>query len=233
MAMGAKGIAAGGVVHTEFAGEAVQLWPERGLFWATASTLIVADLHWGKSETFHAAGIPIPDGVLEHDLSRLTRMLGATGASRLLVLGDLIHSGEGMTVRMIEAVAAWRERHSVRIELVPGNHDRHAKLLPESWRVEVLAPEVSEGPFVFRHDPDGESGKGLLCGHVHPMVRMGEFRLACFVLGERVGLLPAFSLFTRGRTIHPEPGDRVFVVAPDRVVERPRLEPKRWVSKAR
>jgi len=208
----------------EFAREAVQLWPERGLYWPAASTLIVADLHWGKSETFHAAGIPIPDGVLEHDLARLSRMLEATGALRLLVLGDLIHSGVGMTARMIDAVTVWRKRQPVRIELVPGNHDRHAERLPESWGVKVLAPEVSEGPFRFRHDPEGALRAGVLCGHVHPMVRMGDLRLTCFVLGERVGLLPAFSLFTRGRTIHPERGDRVFGVTPERVVPMGRLE---------
>lgn len=218
MEMGAKGVAAGGVVHTEFAGEAVQLWPERGLFWAAASTLIVADLHWGKSETFQAAGIPIPDGVLEHDLARLSRMIGTTGASRLLVLGDLIHSGVGMTARMIDAVTAWRARHPLRIELVPGNHDRHVERLPESWGVRRLDAQVREGPFHFRHDPEGATGAGILCGHAHPMARTGEFRLPCFVLGERVGLLPAFSLFTRGRTVRPEVGDRVFVVTPDRVL---------------
>jgi metallophosphoesterase superfamily enzyme len=160
-------------------------------------------------------------------------MIGATGASRLLVLGDLIHSGVGMTARMVDTVAAWRAGQSVRVELVPGNHDRHAGGLPESWRIHLLAEEVREGPLAFRHDPAGAGGPGMLCGHVHPMARLADLRLPCFVLGGRVGLLPAFSLFTRGLTIHPDPADRVFAVTPERVVAVARLDPKRRVSMAR
>src|SRR5215211_5787433 len=58
-------------VMLKIAGEEIHLLAERALWWPNASTLIVADLHWGKASTFRAAGIPIPIGTTSDDLARL------------------------------------------------------------------------------------------------------------------------------------------------------------------
>ena len=43
-------------------------------------------------------------------------------------------------------------------------------------------------------------------------------RLACFLFGEEVALLPAFGSFTGSAPVYPEPGDRAFVVADGEVL---------------
>ena len=87
-------------------GEEVELLPERALWWPATRTLAVADLHWGKEETFHAFGIPVPGGVLADDLSRLGAAVERTRPARLLVLGDMVHGR--LHPGAIGEVGAWR-----------------------------------------------------------------------------------------------------------------------------
>lgn len=200
--------------------------PERAVWWPRASTLIVSDLHWGKAETFRVNGVPVPGGVVEHDLARLDRALDATGARRILVIGDLMHNPRGLTPEMVERIAAWRRARPVELVLVPGNHDRRVEGVREAWGVRVVEEEHREGAFRFAHDPSdegpAEEGVYTWSGHLRPMARLSgggdSVRLACFHLRPRVGVLPAFSVFTAGFTVRPRAGDRVFVVAEGRVV---------------
>src|SRR5262245_20817950 len=134
-------------VDTHACGERVELLPERAVWWPAAATLLVADLHWGKSETFRVSGAPVPGGVLESDLARLDAVVGATGARRVLVLGDLLHAGIGITPGLLEQVAAWRSGRARDLDLsvVPGNHDRRLDLVTESWRLTVCRGTMREG----------------------------------------------------------------------------------------
>src|SRR5919112_4797670 len=77
------------------AGEQIYLLSERAIYWPGASTLVVADLHWGKASTFRAVGIPIPIGTTSDDLARLDSALQRTQARRMVVLGDLFHAKAG------------------------------------------------------------------------------------------------------------------------------------------
>jgi DNA ligase-associated metallophosphoesterase len=205
-------------------GADVELLPERALHWAEGHVLAVADLHWGKTESFQQHGIPLPTGVLEDDLARLSAALNATGARRLLLLGDLIHSRQGLTDDVVRHVTAWREGHpGVEMVLVRGNHDRHVKSLPPTWRMEDRADALDEGPFRFAHHPEAVPGRYVWAGHLHPMVRLtggaDRLRLPCFHVGRDVGVLPAFSAFTGGVNVSRRAGDRVFAIAGPAVVE--------------
>ena len=73
-------------------GEAVELLPEKAVYWPREETLLVADLHLGKPDTFLAAGIAVPRDTAVADLATLTRLLERTAALRLVVLGDLLHA---------------------------------------------------------------------------------------------------------------------------------------------
>jgi DNA ligase-associated metallophosphoesterase len=204
-------------------GTPVELLPERALFWPEGSLLAVADLHWGKPESFQQHGIPLPLGVLEDDLERLSRALRDTGARRLLLVGDLVHSRRGVTAAVRERIATWRAGHDVEMVLVRGNHDRHLKTLPTEWRMDVHEEHVDEGPFRFAHHPEPANGRYSWAGHLHPVLRLSSgadrLRLPCFHLGQSVGILPAFSAFTGGAEMKRRPGERIFVIADQSVVE--------------
>jgi DNA ligase-associated metallophosphoesterase len=188
---------------------------------------MVADLHWGKCETFRAHGAPLPQGILQADLRRLALALGATGAERLVVLGDLLHAAPGITEWMVDTVSAWRrERSSLSIVVVPGNHDRRIGMVAAPWALDVAPAQLREGPFVFQHDPldpvgPEHAGCYTWAGHYHPVVnlrgRADHLRLPCFWLRERMGVLPAFSGFTSGAAIDPSGGDEVFAIGDNRV----------------
>ncbi|HEX6106899.1 MAG TPA: ligase-associated DNA damage response endonuclease PdeM [Gemmatimonadales bacterium] len=208
------------------AGEQVRLLPERALFWPSACALVVADLHWGKAAAFRSAGIPIPGGATRRDLDRLDAAILRTGARRLIVLGDLFHARAGrVATRTLAALRSWRaEREGLEIQLVRGNHDRHAGDPPPDLRVNSLDAPAFLPPFVLRHEPAASETGYTLAGHVHPGIVLsgrGLFRerLPCFVVGERMAVLPAFGSFTGLGTVTPEPGERVFVVAEEEVVQ--------------
>ncbi|RKH65778.1 ligase-associated DNA damage response endonuclease PdeM [Corallococcus llansteffanensis] len=202
----------------------VELLPERALHWPQAGVLAVADLHWGKTESFQQHGIPLPLGVLDDDLTRLSAALTATRARRLLLVGDLVHSRQGLTGDVIQRVSTWREAHPhLDVVLIRGNHDRHVRALPPAWNMEDREDALDEGPFRFAHHPEPAPGRFVWAGHLHPMVRLDggadRLRLPCFHLRPGVGVLPAFSAFTGGLNVRRGRGDRVFAIAGTAVVE--------------
>lgn len=222
-------MATGERVHV--AGEDVDLLASRAAYWRGRSTLLVSDLHLGKVETFGAHGVGLPEALAAQPLESLAGAVRATGAERVLVLGDLLHAGLGITPALVERVRAWIAISGVRVAVVPGNHDRAIERVREAWRLEVLGRVHTEGVFSFAHDPadcraDGSAGGvgAWWCGHVHPVVGVrsaaDSLRLACFWMrasGECV--LPAFNVFTGGARIAPLAGDRVYAIADGRVVD--------------
>jgi uncharacterized protein len=209
----------------EVAGEPVWLLPERAVFWPHGGTLVTADLHWGKAATFRSAGIPIPGGATGDDLARLDAALERTEARRLVVLGDLFHARAGrIASRTLTELREWRARRSaLEILLVRGNHDRHAGDPPADLRINCVNDPAFVPPFVLRHQSASTAGGYTLAGHVHPGVvlvgpgRQRE-RLACFLFGRDVAILPAFGSFTGLGIVEPGPADRLFVIAGDEVV---------------
>lgn len=205
--------------------QTAHLMPQRTVFWAEARTLILADLHWGKAETFRLDGIPVPGGVIEHDLARLDSAIDATGATRLLVVGDLMHAHRGLTTAMIDRIAAWRAARPIELLLVPGNHDARVAGVIDAWSITLADADHREGPFRFFHhagEGGAEPGFYTWSGHIHPMARLSgggdSLRLPCFRIGREVGVLPAFSVFTAGFTVRPRPDETLYAIAEGRVV---------------
>ena len=133
------------MIDIEIAGEPVRLLSQRAMYLVRANTLVVADLHWGKEETFRAAAIAIPDGPVRDDLTRLSKALDITGAARLLVLGDMWHARAGKSAALLGALSAWREEHAeLAIDLVRGNHDRHAGDPPSVLRIRCVSEPLVE-----------------------------------------------------------------------------------------
>jgi DNA ligase-associated metallophosphoesterase len=226
-----------GAARLEWAGESLDLLPERAAWWSGERTLFVADLHLGKGDVFRAAGIPIPSGTTRDDLTRLAHLVRGLGARRVVVLGDFFHGAASQSPGVHASLLAWREAVGpVESLVVRGNHDRHAgDPPPETGFVAVEAPREL-GPFVLRHEPlaratggdatAGEGGSHVLAGHLHPVVRLegagrDRLRLPCFWVQPAQIVLPAFGAFTGGARIEPRRGDRVFVSGPDGVLPVP------------
>jgi DNA ligase-associated metallophosphoesterase len=206
------------------AGELIDLLPDRAIWWERRSTLLIADLHLGKAATFRAMGIPAPEATTARDLDRLAAAIGRLGARRLVILGDMIHAAEGRSSEVFDAFNDWRGRHAaLDMLLVRGNHDERAGDPPSDWRIECHDGPHADGPFLFQHQPGESDTRHVLCGHIHPAVRLfgraeSTLRAPCFWVGERRTVLPAFGSFTGAKAIRPIESDRVFAIG-DSVIE--------------
>lgn len=209
----------------EVRGERLLLLPERAVYWDRTKTLLVADAHVGKAATFRAASIPVPRGTTMEGIARLDALVRATGAARIVFLGDFLHARAGRAPETLDAFQRWHDANpAIRLVLVRGNHDRQAGDPPPGLGVECVDAPLVESPFVMTHHP-GRSVEGyVLAGHIHPGIRLHGMarqreRLPCFWFSADCAVLPAFGDFTGLAEIAPVEGDRVFVIAGPEVVE--------------
>jgi len=200
-----------------------QLWlsPHRCLYWEEERSLILSDLHFGKTGHFRKAGIAVPQSVYREDLLRLLSLIQYFQPRQLVVVGDLFHSREN---KELDLFLRWREDFPhLGIRLVMGNHD----ILRADWYlkagIEVIEGVLKTGEFSFVHDIEdaGECGQYYFSGHLHPGIRingLGKQRLQfpCFYFGGEYAILPAFGRFTGTVSIEPELRDNVFAILPHR-----------------
>jgi DNA ligase-associated metallophosphoesterase len=211
------------MLRVEVGGATLQLMPERAAYLADEATLLVADVHAGKDASFRGLGVPVPPGATESTLQRLSRAIEASGAARLVMLGDFLHSAKARSPHTLGALAAWREQHhGLSITLVRGNHDQRAGDPPLALGIEVVDAPLPLGPYRLAHEPVAHDAAYVLAGHVHPCVVVGSrgfdrLRLPCFHFGSRVGVLPAFGAFTGAHALPRAEGDRVYAIADDAV----------------
>jgi DNA ligase-associated metallophosphoesterase len=208
-------------------GETLHLLPERAAYWPRTETLFVADVHLGKVPSFQADTLSSSALHVQNDLQRLSLAAKRTQAQKLIILGDLLHTDVSRHRHLIDTVSQWRDKHpDLKIILIRGNHDRHAGDPPSEWNITPVDGPTLGPVFILQHEPEVPSQPGAyaLAGHLHPAVRLygagkQSMKLPCFWFREQIGVLPAFSGFTRGRTFHPMAADRVFVATHREVIE--------------
>lgn len=206
------------------AGASVELMAERALYWPASQALIVADVHLGKESVFGRSGLAIPDGSTQTDLARLAGLIERRGAQRLVVLGDLVHAPPDPGATWPAALSAWLDAHpTLSVQVIAGNHDRPTARRRLDPRIVWTEGPLKMPPFVLAHEP-ARSGNGyVLCGHLHPALRLkvrsDALRSPVFWLTREVGVLPSFGRFTGGYNVRPHPEDRVFMTGPGALVE--------------
>lgn len=212
-------------VQMELAGEPVVLSSGKALFWPRGEKLFVADAHFGKAAAFRIRGVPVPRGTTHDNLARLDVLLARFRPRTLVFLGDFLHARESRTASTTAAISSWRAQHGdLRVLLVRGNHDAHAGDPAPELGIQVVNAPHPDGPFDYCHQASERASGYALAGHLHPAwVLHGRaresLRLPCFWLTETHVVLPAFGAFTGTLTIAREMGERVFVVAGDRIFE--------------
>ncbi|AEG91978.1 ligase-associated DNA damage response endonuclease PdeM [Ramlibacter tataouinensis] len=216
-------------------GTEAALHPSGALYLPARRTLLVADAHFGKAVSFRRLGVPVPEATTQATLDTLSDALAASGAQRLVFLGDFLHSARSHAAQTLDALERWRLRHTgLEMVLVRGNHDERAGDPPPRLGIEVVDGPLACGPFALSHHPEPVAGRYVLAGHWHPCVSVRgrafeRLRLPCFWFGDdsgaapdqAVGVLPAFGEFTGMHRIEPRAGDRVFPIADQVVRELP------------
>lgn len=213
----------------QLAGQRLLLLPERAAWLPEAGTLLVADVHLGKAHSFRRLGVPVPGGTTAGTLQRLGRVLNRTRASRLVILGDLLHGPLMREAAALDALATWRRSYAdVEVTLVRGNHDDRAGDPPPQLGITCVDEgdaAAGIGALSLQHHPRPRPDAYVLAGHTHPCItlrgRWDGLRLPCFWFGRQVGVLPAFGEFTGMHPARPGPGDRVYAVGDARVFAVP------------
>ncbi|HVK98078.1 MAG TPA: hypothetical protein VM368_09675, partial [Flavisolibacter sp.] len=128
------------------------LWlsPQRTIFWEEQKTLIVSDLHFGKTGHFRKSGIAVPQDIYKEDLQRLVSQLQHFNPSELLVVGDFFHSHYNSEM---DWFIKWRQDFSsLNISLVKGNHDVLKKSWYQAAEINLIENETELDPFFFIHE---------------------------------------------------------------------------------
>ncbi len=201
------------------------LYAERAIYFPTLGTLMITDTHFGKTASFRAGLTSLSDGDIAQDIRRLDRLIAAAKPEQLIMLGDLVHGGNGYDRQVLSQVSVWADSHlDLPVTLVRGNHDWAVGDPPDGWGIECVNAPYVFPPFVLNHFPKPDPRGYVLAGHLHPAgLLLGQGRqrlkLPCFWVGERVGVLPAFGGSVSHVVIHPARQDQTYVVTDDDVIQ--------------
>lgn len=202
-------------------GEDLRLLGQKALFWPTAQTLIISDLHLGKSGHFRKSGIPLTMGADQEDLMRVDHLIRTQEPKQIIFLGDLFHSDHNTTW---EIFSNWARQYThLHFILIQGNHDTLPAHHYEAAGIEVL-DSYTINQVYFTHEPaDNKKGYNI-SGHIHPGIRLTgkakqSVRIPCFYITPRGMILPAFGRLTGLYLIEPKPGERVYGVVNSTLVK--------------
>ncbi|MEM6516242.1 MAG: ligase-associated DNA damage response endonuclease PdeM [Bacteroidota bacterium] len=171
----------------------------RAIYWKKENSLIVSDLHIGKSAHFRKHGIAVSSDVQEKDLKRLSILVHHYKPKKIIVVGDLFHAEINTDM---DAFKVWRDSfQNLEIILIKGNHDRLKAEVYDSFDIECCQKELFLKPFTLIHEPTRSKDKFMISGHIHPGVLVRSkgrpgLRLPCFKITSNQLILPAFSAFT-------------------------------------
>lgn len=179
------------------------LHPCGGLWWASASVLVVSDLHLEKASSYAARGQMLPPYDTRASLKQLGSLLQTLRPTTVVCLGDSFHDRRSRprmadddvaTVRAMTAAHDW-----VWIE---GNHDP----LPPDDLGGRAAFELRMGPLTLRHEPSAGHVRGEIAGHLHPCARVvgrtgRSVRARCFATNGQRLVMPAYGALTGGLNV--------------------------------
>ena len=197
------------------------LSPERMVYWEEEKSLVVSDLHFGKTGHFRKEGIAIPQSVYKEDLQRLVSQLQFFQPRQLIVVGDMFHS---IANKELSWFIKWRNDFpDLDIQLVMGNHDVLQRKWYQENGVDIHYKELSVQGFSFVHDINDvkqlsmPATRYVFSGHLHPGIRINgagkqSLHFPCFYFTPSFCILPAFSRFTGLAMIRPVTDDQVYAI---------------------
>ena len=193
-----------GQAALEFAGEELVLLKNNALYWPRERALLVADLHLEKGSWYARTGQMLPPYDSRETLERLADAVKATGARRVITLGDNFHDDAG-TQRLDPYAAGMLESLIRALDWVwiTGNHDEQ---MHRAFGA-ILVDEMEVGGVMLRHEAKRGEVRPELSGHYHPKMRIRvrnrHIARPCAVVsrsteaGDRM-ILPAFGAYTGG-----------------------------------
>jgi uncharacterized protein len=200
------------------------LSPNRVIFWEEEKTLILSDLHLGKTGHFRKHGIAVPQSIFKADMQCLITQLQYFSPKKIIIIGDMFHSHAN---KEHDFFLKWRSDFAaIEFNLVKGNHD----ILNDEWyqkaNIILHQSQLQIGDFIFTHDIIDvvlQPNQYVFSGHIHPGISIKgiakqSLRFACFYFTKNYAVLPAFSKFTGTHPIKKIKGDAVFALVENKII---------------
>ncbi|UBF25277.1 ligase-associated DNA damage response endonuclease PdeM [Kovacikia minuta CCNUW1] len=201
----------------------LQLLPEKAIYIESLQSLLVADVHLGKSETFQAKGIPISNQVNQQTLDRLQTLCAQFELKQLLILGDLFHSKFALVDEVLNSWQRFLKTLHADVQLIIGNHDRYLTSSLQSLSIDCT-DMIQFERLLLSHEPTPKQNYLNICGHVHPCIRirtrLDQLRLPCFYFDrdQMLLMLPSFGEFTGGYEVQLKPGSTAYAIADSSII---------------
>lgn len=184
------------------------------LFLSRYKALVIADLHIGYEAALREKGIHMPDSSYPLMKRTIDFLLKSTGATQVIILGDLKHEfGKPSAQEWVEVMdlfeflgAAKKEIHVVR-----GNHDSLIDRILRRYDATLHERSMLMGTILLAHGDKALSVpdrvRTIITAHEHPAViskdKSGSrYKFKCFLIGKigkvRLIVIPALSPLSSG-----------------------------------
>ena len=202
--------------HSRFVvGENFVVDARRAAWFPSERVLAVADLHLGYAWAHRLIGQLMPIPPTNDTLARLAELQRDYEPGEIIVVGDIVHRAMALQV-LAEEVRELFDALSPRSRLtfVAGNHDRNLQIVLKEWMLPIeLLPSRRVASCTFVHGDAASAAAAdsrIVMGHEHPAISIGDGvttsqKCPCFLVSERVIVLPAFSRWAAGTNIRAYP----------------------------
>ena len=188
----------------------------RAAWFPQERVLAIADLHLGYAWAHRLSGNLMPLPPPTETRERIATLQRDYQPREMVVLGDIVHRAVALPALETEMRdLAGLLDGGTRLILVAGNHDLGLSRLMAEWNLPVeLTRFHKAGRYLFIHgDEPAPPLNGACCaimGHEHPAISLGDgvttsAKFPCFLVSERVLILPAFSLWAAGTNVRSYP----------------------------
>lgn len=163
------------------------LAPEGAAVRLSERLAVVSDIHLGYEWARARGGDVVPAHSLSETIQKLDRLLDRVRIDRLISAGDHVESRKrcSRTAGDVSALAQWLSDRGVTLIRLEGNHDPPQRPpLPPHWTV---------GGWSIAHGHRELEAEHIVIGHHHPVLRADGLVAPCFLVSDRLILLPAFS----------------------------------------
>ncbi|MBD2460514.1 ligase-associated DNA damage response endonuclease PdeM [Oscillatoria sp. FACHB-1407] len=202
----------------------LKLLPEKAIYIDQFKSLLVSDIHLGKSETFQRAGIPIPNAINAETLDRLQNLCLRLKPDHLFILGDLLHSKFALVDEVLNLWFDFLQSVEADVSLIIGNHDRYLTHQLEKLSIHYFTDAIQIENLILSHEPSPQAHHLNICGHIHPCLniktKLDRLRLPCFYFDQiqHLLVLPSFGEFTGGYEVELTSSATAYVIAEDVII---------------
>ena len=176
------------------------------LFIKQTRTLLIADLHIGKSTSININGGIIPEYDNLETLNNLDKVIDKYRPTKVISLGDNFHDNFSiMNISSSNLKKINKITKKADFLWINGNHDDN--MIGKEKVGGLFLKTFHDTQFMYTHKKSNKDlSKYEFSGHYHPKVSLkvnnSKFYYKCFILSRKFCILPSFGYYTGGLDVN-------------------------------